>query len=403
MNRKDVCVYLAGPISNCNFEQKTEWRKRIKAILSTKGYKVLDPTASDARPGSLAVNADIQDADIVIANLWRESIGTTVGIVLARQSLTPVILIDQNYNYLNIPILNELVGDYVCHQEKDVLGMTEEIFAQLSRQFSVTKSDRERVRFDRKKLREALKHAFSKAAMDDAILLPLLMRRVFKRLQDVSRETQEVSTAQIKLAIFEQLDDVIITTGNPELRAVRQVFRTQWEEFERKKDHNKALDELAVETERINDEVEKLKAENQRLRDENFKLTQRLQLGGRVDSLSANSETLGAMLKRKFNGKKSICLSAKHHSGFKSILVERGLDESVFDDLFEEATLGLSGSSKRELNSYVDRYAFVLHAGLNTCHPVEKAAHATNYLSAPVAREVIDLFLSRIRSTDPSH
>ena len=61
----------------------------MKSLLNTKGYDCLDPTDERARKGVLAVALDIQEAHVVIANMWRESIGTIIGIIQARLSGIP--------------------------------------------------------------------------------------------------------------------------------------------------------------------------------------------------------------------------------------------------------------------------------------------------------------------------
>ena len=108
-------VYLAGPMTNCSNRQKTVWRSRIKVALRSK-FKFIDPTNAEAPKGVLAVSAHIEEADVVIANMWRESIGTTIGILQAKRMGIPVILIDQHC--MDSPVLNGIVGrDFVVHSE----------------------------------------------------------------------------------------------------------------------------------------------------------------------------------------------------------------------------------------------------------------------------------------------
>src|SRR5271166_348562 len=106
-------VYLAGPMTNCSERQKTEWRKKLKSALVKEGFRCLDPTDEYARKGALAVTADIEEADVVIANMWRESIGTSIGIIQARRMGIPVILFDPHY--IDSPILESIVGDFIVH------------------------------------------------------------------------------------------------------------------------------------------------------------------------------------------------------------------------------------------------------------------------------------------------
>jgi hypothetical protein len=68
-----IRVYLAGPMTNCNEHQRRAWRKDIKRELKRRGYAVLDPTEDNSRKGAFAVTADVDEADVVIANLWKEA------------------------------------------------------------------------------------------------------------------------------------------------------------------------------------------------------------------------------------------------------------------------------------------------------------------------------------------
>src|SRR6266446_8203972 len=101
-------VYLAGPISNCNEKQQTESRRTIKGKLTRLGHRTKDPTDHCRNWTPLIEMAEIDECDIVIANLWRVSIGTVIGIMQASRKGKPVILIDQNY--LATSTLESLVG-----------------------------------------------------------------------------------------------------------------------------------------------------------------------------------------------------------------------------------------------------------------------------------------------------
>ena len=95
MEGRKLTIYLAGPISNCNENQKTVWRNQIKKDLRGYGHKWLDPTDRELNWNMEPIN--IEQSDVVVANLWRESVGTVVGIVRARRMGKPVILIDPNH------------------------------------------------------------------------------------------------------------------------------------------------------------------------------------------------------------------------------------------------------------------------------------------------------------------
>jgi hypothetical protein len=84
------------PSRTAMIKEKTEWRKGIKSRVSKLEYKCIDPTDhSGCTPFKETGELDRSDL-AVVANLWRESAGTVIGIVQARRKGKPVILIDPN-------------------------------------------------------------------------------------------------------------------------------------------------------------------------------------------------------------------------------------------------------------------------------------------------------------------
>jgi len=99
--------YLAGPIRGCSDEQKTWWRDEAKQLLK-RDFDFEDPTEwADDRVLSLEI-PKLEACDILLANMWKESIGTTLGIVRARHQGKPVVLADPNR--IHNAILLRLVG-----------------------------------------------------------------------------------------------------------------------------------------------------------------------------------------------------------------------------------------------------------------------------------------------------
>ncbi len=167
---KMLSVYLAGPMTNCSERQKTVWRKRIKDAIK-RDFKCLDPTDPKAEKGALAVTADIEQADVVIANMWRESIGTTIGIVQAKRMGIPVILIDQHC--LDSPILKSVVGDSIVHSEEAAINkLRHDIAPTLTTELSVVKRDGKIVPFDIKKLQKSLKAGTRYVGSETTSLMP---------------------------------------------------------------------------------------------------------------------------------------------------------------------------------------------------------------------------------------
>ena len=197
-------VYLAGPMTNCSERQKTVWRKRFKDALKSE-FKCLDPTEPSAKKGALAVSADIEEADIVVANMWRESIGTTLGIVQAKRMGIPVILIDQHY--LDSPILKSVVGDCIVHSEEAALNkLIYEIAPNLTRDVQVMKRNGTVVPFEIKKLQKSLKAACLAAGVDDPIFHILLSRRVEKAIY--ATKEASITTEAIRGRVFHELANI---------------------------------------------------------------------------------------------------------------------------------------------------------------------------------------------------
>ncbi len=89
--RRRPKIYLAGPISGCNDEQKHGWRRRIRARWGGQ-YRFLDPTDSlvkeDAAQSAFEIvkreGEALEACNAVLANMWKESIGTAIGVYHAR-------------------------------------------------------------------------------------------------------------------------------------------------------------------------------------------------------------------------------------------------------------------------------------------------------------------------------
>ena len=98
-------IYLAGPISGCNEQQRDQWRKTIKEDNSRISRRCefsdpVDELGPGARIPHEVVAADIraiEDADGVLVNMWRESIGTAIAVSHAYHAGRPVVVSDPNH------------------------------------------------------------------------------------------------------------------------------------------------------------------------------------------------------------------------------------------------------------------------------------------------------------------
>ena len=109
-------VFLAGPVNGCNETQKRRWREELKAKAGRE-FLILDPMDDPLKSTSVHELVDkdlqsIQSADAVLAYMWKESIGTAIGIVLARTTGRIVVVVDPNH--LENPLL-AFYADIVTH------------------------------------------------------------------------------------------------------------------------------------------------------------------------------------------------------------------------------------------------------------------------------------------------
>src|SRR5208283_252525 len=201
MDRQRLTIYLAGPISGCNKTQKSQWRKDIKKLLSNRGYEFIDPTESpwDAHREFI----DIDKSDVVIANLWRESIGTVVGIVRARRLAKPVIVI--NTNQIESRVLEAITGKecWVRGREEAANKLENEIAPRLRHELKVIKKNGTEVDFNPRKLRKSIVMACEAAEINDDDLPVMVTHRVVTVLRSTASKT--VTTGQIKDEVFNQL------------------------------------------------------------------------------------------------------------------------------------------------------------------------------------------------------
>lgn len=93
-------IYLAGPLFDCNENEKKEWRELCKKELNKK-FILLDPMRNKFKEEEIThrneiVNfdlVDIMNCDIVLANCWKVSVGTSIEIFFAHQNHKIVVVV----------------------------------------------------------------------------------------------------------------------------------------------------------------------------------------------------------------------------------------------------------------------------------------------------------------------
>jgi nucleoside 2-deoxyribosyltransferase len=98
--RIEITIYLAGPMSQCTEYDKKFWREKVKQYFRDKGYiaetKFVDPVEFVENNMKDAVEGDkkrLEKCDVVIANMWKMSVGTIMEIKHAHDCKIPVYLV----------------------------------------------------------------------------------------------------------------------------------------------------------------------------------------------------------------------------------------------------------------------------------------------------------------------
>jgi len=98
-------IYLAGPLRDCKENECSDWRKECKDKLSG-WFNLLDPMRNNYKEHEIADRnelvsmdkKDIIDSDIVLANTWKISVGTSMEILFAFEHHKIIIVIGEEKN-----------------------------------------------------------------------------------------------------------------------------------------------------------------------------------------------------------------------------------------------------------------------------------------------------------------
>jgi hypothetical protein len=268
MEKSKISIYLAGPISHCSPRQRIEWRKAAKAELSKRGHICIDPAEHEVGWSPYTEIIEIDKSDVVVANLWRESIGTVIGIVQARRMGKPVILLDPNY--IESAVLREIVGeDRIVHSlEAAVNKLEKEVLPCLSQKIVVEKKHGSAESLSESKLHNKLSAACSEAGINDALFTVLVTKRVLAAIRHEANNGQIISS-RIQELVFEQLAQLSNDKDKlyaEDLKQKARALKQEWERQEKVKDEKRALDQLGEETERLKSDLEASRIECDRLR-----------------------------------------------------------------------------------------------------------------------------------------
>ena len=186
-------VYLAGPISGCNDTQVRQWRDEVKRKYEPH-FEFIDPAEMQKTSSYEVVETDlraIEEADGLLVNMWRESIGSAIGIVHAHQAGRPVVV--ANPNHLDNLVLNfyaEAVENTPLKAAKVLLDLM-----QADARWNVIKSgSRGDEAFSRKKLMFTIRAACRDAGCNDIIVPVLVLPKVIESLEKSNRKLNKQFT-----------------------------------------------------------------------------------------------------------------------------------------------------------------------------------------------------------------
>lgn len=99
-------IYLCGPIMDVTSDESTDWRSRAKERLSGK-FVILDPMRRNFRDREIdSANEivdfdlqDVRDADILLVNYGKASIGTSMEVFYASHDLGKFVIAFSPYAY----------------------------------------------------------------------------------------------------------------------------------------------------------------------------------------------------------------------------------------------------------------------------------------------------------------
>jgi nucleoside 2-deoxyribosyltransferase len=226
-------VYLAGPMSGCNEAQVHWWRNHV-AEKWRHVYEFVDPS-EDFLPRDCEEPWDdyevvvrdqqaIVGCDGVLANMWKESIGTAIGVFHACVQGKPVVVVDPNR------LRNRTLSHY-AREVVDDLDRGVQVLGRLLDELHAIQRVEKRTGgsepFQRAKLILAIRHACLAAGRNDMLAAAEIFPEVMARLL-AKVERSVVRSRQIMDTVWEVLQEC---EADPlrmdEYRGIRQA----WERF----------------------------------------------------------------------------------------------------------------------------------------------------------------------------
>ena len=226
MAKRKFTVYLAGPISGCNDAQRHLWREEVKRKYG-KDLEFVDPTEALKEARYDIVKEDLQaieEADGLLVNMWKESIGSAIGIVHAYRAGKPVVVADPNH-------IDNRILNYYADNIQDTPLKAAKVLLKLLRanaDWKVMKSGaRSDEPFERQKLMEAIRGAFREAECDDLVVPRLVLELVIDQLDKSDRRIKkQFATRDINEKVAKSLKAL---EANPDYKQAVKGVLTKWQ------------------------------------------------------------------------------------------------------------------------------------------------------------------------------
>jgi len=235
MGKKRYRVYLAGPISNCNSRQIHDWREELIDRFGRE-FDLVDPTdrlEEGASPYEIVHGdlASMKSADAVLANMWKESIGTAIGVAHAARHGKPVIVVDPNR------LGSRALAYYataVVKTPEEGMKRVKDYLKSRSHLKTVVKREGAEEPFVVDKLQRSIRKVCRAAGKDDVLEPAEILPDVLSRLMRLRRTPGKgkVTATNVREAVWEALRQLETDPLKAEhVTGIRQA----WEEFHESK------------------------------------------------------------------------------------------------------------------------------------------------------------------------
>lgn len=223
-------VYLAGPMTGCTASDKSDWRDQTKHRYRDH-FNFVDPVESGVDETESTYERvaqdrkDIERCDAILANLWKMSSGTVVGIILAKNKGKTVVLVDEHG--LASPILH-FYCDIVV---RDVASGIKELVALLADgpdPVCVSKRNGVVSEFRRSKLIMSIRKACQSAGVDDVTYPVYMFTDILNEVRSIPRSRGCVSTDSIAAAVLRAMDRKVISQAHAEYASKVAKVRDAW-------------------------------------------------------------------------------------------------------------------------------------------------------------------------------